>query len=55
MKKKILIFIITSVMIFANLTFAFADSDSGVTLVNPISNSVGASPNLLISVTVEGA
>lgn len=55
MKKKTLIFIITLVMIFANLTFAFADSDPGVTLVNPISNSVGASPNLLISVKVEGA
>ncbi|MGP1544428.1 MAG: hypothetical protein ACTTIO_05720 [Candidatus Fimenecus sp.] len=55
MKKNIFALFIVFALIFANISFAFADGDPSVTLVNPISNSVGTSPNLLISAKLEGA
>lgn len=55
MKKKILALFVVFAMLFTNFSFAFADSDPSVTLVNPISNSVGTSPNLLISAKLSGA
>lgn len=55
MRRTITTLILIFAMVFANLVFSFAVSDPGVTLVNPISNSVTNSSNLLISVKLEGA
>ncbi len=55
MQKKILALFFAFAMVLSGFSFTFADSDPGVTLVNPIANSVGTSPNLLISAKLEGA